>query len=87
MLTHVASVVHAAHEAAITVEICGEAAGIPELVATFVGLGVDELSVAAAGIDAVRSVVRVLSAERAADLAREALLAPSPTPCSSSPLR
>ena len=77
VLTHVASVVHAAHEAAITVEICGEAAGIPELVAIFVGLGVDELSVAAAGIDAVRSVVRALSAERAADLAREALLAPS----------
>ena len=73
VLTHVASVVHAAHEAAITVEICGEAAGIPELVAIFVGLGVDELSVAAAGIDAVRSVVRALSAERAADLAREAL--------------
>ena len=77
MLTHIAAVVHAAHEAGITVEICGEAAGIPELVALFVGLGVDELSVAAAGIDAVRGVVRALSAERAADLAREALLAPS----------
>lgn len=77
VLAHVASVIDVAHEVGIPVEICGEAAGIPELVGIFVGLGVDELSVAAARIDVVRGVVRALSAERSAVLAREALVAPS----------
>ena len=77
VLAHVASVVAAAHEVGITVEVCGEAAGVPELVVLFVGLGVDELSVAPARVDLVRGVVRALSAERSAALAHEALAAPS----------
>lgn len=77
VLAHVAAVVEAAHEAGITVEICGEAAGIPELVALFVGFGVDELSVAPARVDLVRGIVRTLSSERAAALARNALQAGS----------
>ena len=59
VLAHVASVVAAAHAAGITVEVCGEAAGVAELVVLFVGLGVDELSVAPARVDLVRGVVRV----------------------------
>ena len=54
VLAHVASIVAAAHEAGITVELCGEAAGVAELVVLFVGLGVDELSVAPARVDLVR---------------------------------
>ena len=77
VLAHVASVVAAAHEVGITVEVCGEAAGVPELVVLFVGLGVDELSVAPARVDLVRGVVRALSAERSAALAHDALAAPS----------
>jgi phosphoenolpyruvate-protein kinase (PTS system EI component) len=77
VLAHVASVVAAAHGAGITVEVCGEAAGVPELVVLFVGLGVDELSVAPARVDLVRGVVRGISAERSVALAREALAAPS----------
>ncbi len=77
VLTHIAAVVTAAHDIGITVEVCGEAAGVPELVAIFVGLGIDELSVAPARIDLVRGIVRGLSAERSAALAREALVAPS----------
>jgi multiphosphoryl transfer protein len=77
VLAHVASVVAAAHEVGVTVEVCGEAAGVPELVVLFVGLGVDELSVAPARVDLVRGVVRALSAERSAALARDALAAPS----------
>ena len=77
MLAHVAAVVEAAHEVGITVEVCGEAAGIPELVALFVGLGVDELSVSPARVDLVRGVVRALSAEAAAALAQRALRAGS----------
>ncbi len=77
VLAHVVSVVAAAHEVGITVEVCGEAAGVPELVVLFVGLGVDELSVAPARVDLVRGVIRALSAERSAALARDALAAPS----------
>ena len=77
MLAHVAAVVAAAHGVGITVEICGEAAGVAELVVLFVGLGVDELSVAPARVDLVRGVVRAISAEHAAQVAGEALLAPS----------
>ncbi|MDX6439053.1 MAG: multiphosphoryl transfer protein [Gaiellaceae bacterium] len=77
VLAHVVSVVAAAHESGITVEVCGEAAGVPELVVLFVGLGVDELSVAPARVDLVRGVVRALSAERSGALARDALAAPS----------
>jgi phosphoenolpyruvate-protein kinase (PTS system EI component) len=77
VLAHVAAVVEAAHEVGITVEVCGEAAGIPELVALFVGLGVDELSVSPARVDLVRGVVRALSADSAAALAQRALRAGS----------
>jgi phosphoenolpyruvate-protein kinase (PTS system EI component) len=77
VLAHVAAVVAAAHAAGVSVEVCGEAAGVPELVVLFVGLGVDELSVAPARVDLVRAVVRAMSAERAAALARVALQAAS----------
>jgi phosphoenolpyruvate-protein kinase (PTS system EI component) len=50
--------VDAAHAVAITVEVCGEAAGEPELTSLLVGLGVDELSVSPARLDVVRSAVR-----------------------------
>jgi multiphosphoryl transfer protein len=59
-------VVEAAHAAGRTVEICGEAAGEPDLVPLLVELGVDELSVAPARLDAVRAAVR-RSGERAHD--------------------
>jgi phosphoenolpyruvate-protein kinase (PTS system EI component) len=50
--------IDAAHEAGITVEICGEAAGEPELTSLLIELGVDELSVAPARLDAVREAIR-----------------------------
>lgn len=75
VLAHVASVVGAAHDVGIAVEVCGEAAGVPELVVLFVGLGVDELSVSPARVDLVRGVVRALSAEQSRALARDALAA------------
>jgi phosphoenolpyruvate-protein kinase (PTS system EI component) len=50
--------VDAAHAAGIPVEVCGEAAGEPELTSLLVGLGVDELSVAPSRLDAVRDAVR-----------------------------
>ena len=53
----------------ITVEICGESASVPELAILYVGLGVDELSVAPARLDEIRTTVRSVSAEHATDLA------------------
>jgi phosphoenolpyruvate-protein kinase (PTS system EI component) len=50
--------VDAARGVGIAVEVCGEAAGEPELTPLLVGLGVDELSVSPARLDAVRSAVR-----------------------------
>jgi phosphoenolpyruvate-protein kinase (PTS system EI component) len=50
--------IDSAHAAGITVEICGEAAGEPALTALLVGLGVDELSVSPARLDAVRDAIR-----------------------------
>ena len=73
----VADVVEAAHARGISVEVCGEAAGEPPLVALLVGLGVDELSVAPARLDEVRSVVRGLSFDDAAAATRAALCAGS----------
>jgi len=69
----VASVVEAAHARGISVEVCGEAAGEPPLVALLVGLGVDELSVAPARLDEVRAVIRSLSFDAAQRSARTAL--------------
>lgn len=50
--------VHAAHAAGIMVEICGEAAGEPQLTPLLVGLGIDELSVSPARVDAIRDAIR-----------------------------
>ncbi len=50
--------IESAHAAGITVEICGEAAGEPELTPLLVRLGVDELSVSAARLDTIRKAVR-----------------------------
>jgi phosphoenolpyruvate-protein phosphotransferase len=63
VLGHIARVVEAAHDRGLTVEICGEAAGEPELAVLFVGLGVDELSIAPARLDEIRATVRGISGE------------------------
>ena len=69
VLRLIADTVAAAHEAGLTVEICGESASVPELAILYVGLGVDELSVAPARLDEIRTTVRSVSAEHATDLA------------------
>ena len=62
VLGHIARVVKAAHDRALSVEVCGEAAGEPELAVLIVGLGVDELSVAPARLDEIRVTIRRISA-------------------------
>jgi phosphoenolpyruvate-protein kinase (PTS system EI component) len=73
VLRLIAETVSAAHDAGTTIEICGESASVPELATLYVGLGVDELSVAPTRIDELRTVVRSLSAKDAAELVRSAL--------------
>jgi phosphoenolpyruvate-protein kinase (PTS system EI component) len=73
VLNGIAEVVEAAHAGGKIVEVCGEAAGEPVLVALLVGLGVDELSISPARLDRIRWTIRSLSAEAAADVARRAL--------------
>jgi phosphoenolpyruvate-protein kinase (PTS system EI component) len=73
VLRLVADTVAAAHEVGSTVEVCGESASVPEVATLYVGLGVDELSVAPARLDELRMVVRSLSARDAAELVRGSL--------------
>jgi phosphoenolpyruvate-protein kinase (PTS system EI component) len=74
VLGHIAHVVEAAHAEGLSVEVCGEAAGEPPVVALLVGLGVDELSVAPARLDVVRETVRsVAFSDEAGDERGEAL--------------
>jgi len=77
VLRLIARTATAAHAAGLTVEVCGESASVPELAALYVGLGVDELSVAPARLDELRTVVRAVVAVRAAEVAEHALEADS----------
>jgi len=73
VLALVARVAEAARAAGVTLEVCGEAASDPVAVPLLVGLGVDELSVGAARVGAVRAWVRALDEAAAKRTAREAL--------------
>jgi phosphoenolpyruvate-protein kinase (PTS system EI component) len=74
VLRHVEAVCRAAGEAGIAVEVCGEAAGEPEVVPLLVALGVGELSVSPVRLDSVRAAVRASgSGVQSADERSEAL--------------
>ncbi|MDR1011766.1 MAG: phosphoenolpyruvate--protein phosphotransferase [Opitutaceae bacterium] len=70
MLRHV---VEQAHKAKIKVSVCGEMAGDPRYVPLLLGLGADELSMAAPLIPAVKFLVRAMKMSDAKALATEAL--------------
>jgi len=65
--------VRAAHAAELTVDVCGEAGSDPTVLPVLVGLGVDELSVAAARVGEVRQWVRELDYATCRDAARRLL--------------
>jgi phosphoenolpyruvate-protein kinase (PTS system EI component) len=73
VLRAIARTVAAARDAEIPIEVCGEAASDPVLVPLLVGLGVDELSVGAARVAAVRAWVRALDYADCRVLAEQAL--------------
>ena len=60
VLRLIAATIRAARAARIPVDVCGEAASDPKAMPILVGLGVDELSVAAARVGLVRQWVREL---------------------------
>lgn len=76
VLEAISRVISCGLEAGVPVEVCGEAASTPLLMPLLVGLGVEELSVGAARVGAVRSWVRALSRDACSSLARRALRAP-----------
>jgi phosphotransferase system enzyme I (PtsI) len=65
--------VDAAHENNISCAVCGEMGGSKEAAAILIGLGVDELSMSAQAIPAIKSVIRSCSYEQASALASKAL--------------
>ncbi len=73
ILRLIRSVVEAAHNNSIPVAVCGEMAGQPLYVPLLVGMGVDELSVAASSISRVKEVIRRLRLTEAQELAATTL--------------
>ena len=68
------STVRAAHEAGIVVDVCGEAASDAVAMPLMVGMGVDELSVAAARVGEVREWIRRLDFASSRASAEKSLL-------------
>ncbi|WP_224363329.1 phosphoenolpyruvate--protein phosphotransferase [Hyalangium versicolor] len=77
LLQTVARVVEAAHARGRWVGICGELAGDVLATPLLVGLGVDELSMSAPAIAAVKQALRTCHAAEARTLAQQALACPS----------
>jgi phosphotransferase system enzyme I (PtsI) len=71
--------VDAAHRHGIWVGVCGEIAGDPNLVPLLLGLGVDELSTAPAGVAQIKYMIRRLKLTEAQELAKFALECGSPS--------
>jgi len=69
--------VDAAHAAGIRVGMCGEMAGVPLYTAVLLGLGLDELSMNATAIPAVKAVLRGARLEDCQRLAEAALALPT----------
>jgi phosphoenolpyruvate-protein kinase (PTS system EI component) len=74
VLTLIDATMRAGREAGIPVDVCGEAASDERTMPIMVGLGADELSVAAARVGEVRESIRTMTFARCQELAAEALL-------------
>ena len=71
--------VDAAHRHGICVGVCGEIAGDPNMAPLLIGLGVDELSTAPAGVAQIKYMIRRLKLTEAEELAKFALECVSPS--------
>ena len=79
VLRMIKQTVDAAHESGIWVGMCGELAGNVLAVPVLVGLGLDELSMSAPAIPAVKEAIRSLSCEKTIEIADAALALDSAT--------
>ncbi len=79
VLRMVDQTVRAGHAAGIWVGMCGELAGKPEATPVLVGLGLDELSMSAPAIPAVKEAIRNLTLADAERLTAEVLAAKTAT--------
>lgn len=61
--------IRAAHENHIPVSICGETASDPILATIFIGMGIDELSIAPKLIPLIKCAIRLITMDRAKDIA------------------
>jgi phosphocarrier protein FPr len=77
VLALVAHVADAGRQAGISVSVCGDSAADPLVLPLLIGLGVDTLSVPAAQVTRVRSLLPELDYPACAALAAEALRAPT----------
>jgi phosphocarrier protein FPr len=77
LLTAVSQIVKAAHAQGRWVGICGEAGGNPLLTPVWIGLGVDELSMGAPAIPAVKRIVQQSSYAECQQLAEAVLQLPT----------
>ncbi|MCB0122902.1 MAG: phosphoenolpyruvate--protein phosphotransferase, partial [Caldilineaceae bacterium] len=69
VIAAIARVAEAAHVAGIWIGVCGELAAEPLVTPLLVGLGIDELSMSAPAIGAVKAVIRRIEHAAAVDLA------------------
>jgi phosphocarrier protein FPr len=76
ILRQIDQVVRMAHAAGKWVGICGEMAGHPDAVPLLLGLGIDEFSVAPAGIPQVKKAIGSLTTPACRQLAQQALTLP-----------
>lgn len=77
VLRAIKHVVQACNDTGREICVCGESAGNPETAVLLVGLGIHQLSVSPARAAAVRVMVRSVEHKKAAQLAEEAIAAPS----------
>lgn len=79
VLRLIGEVVKSAHNEGKWVGVCGELAGDPAAAAPLIGLGVDELSLTAAGIPRIKAIIRRLDTKSAHSLAERLVSAESAT--------
>ncbi len=73
ILRLIQTTVDAAHGAGKWVGMCGEMAGDPQFVPLLLGMGLDEFSVSVSVIPEVKKVIRMMSYEKAKEIAQAAL--------------
>jgi phosphotransferase system enzyme I (PtsI) len=73
VLRLIKNIVDAGHKAGISVGMCGEMAGEPSFALLLLGLGLDEFSMPAGSASKIKQLIRAVTSEQAAEIAKESL--------------